>query len=473
MKLLTALPLLLAMPLSFAATPQDFAALLPIEIKGESAAWQIELNEDVYRWSNDPDLRDLLVFNAAGRAVPMATWRVAAADKVREQSRDVITLALPNLPQTQDRDDLRLLVQRNADGVLQRIETGSATRQSNSDEPRDWLIDLGSHKQPVDTLDLRWTTPATGVIARFAIDASEDLQSWRTLRNDAAVVLLDQDGNRVERRDINLPPTRAQYLRLRRLDSGPALLELRAQARRTERESEVLAAQWIKASVEAEAGSNGTRYLAQLPAALPVELLRLDLGNDNALASVTLSSPARGKSGKPQWNELARFVAFRLRQGSVLIDHGEISLASSPRQKQFMLESRTPLAQAPALEFGYHAQRMIFLADGAGPYQLAVGSAREQRTDAPLELALSGLRSEFGANWQPPEVVLGTARQSAGVSALTPAAAEIHWQRWLLWILLIGGAGTVAAIALSLLRGKRQGGDEQGKNPPEKQTPPR
>lgn len=451
---------LLAMPLAFAATPENFAVLLPIETKGESAAWQIELNEDVYRWSNDPGLRDLLVFNAEGRAVPMATWRVLAANTVREQTIDVVTLALPNLPQTQDRDDLRMLVQRNADGVLQRIETGSPARESRSDEPRDWLIDLGRQQQAIDTLDLRWKSPTTGVIARFTIEASDDLQSWRNLRAEAAVVLLDQEGSRVERRDISLPATRAQYLRLRRLDLGPALLELSAQARRTERERRVEAAQWIKASVEPEPGLNGTRYLVQLPAALPVELLRIDLGSDNALAPMTLSAPAAGKSAKPQWNELARLVAFRLRQGTTVIDNGDIKLANSSRQKQFRLESRTPLAQTPKLEFGYHAQRMIFLADGAGPYLLAVGSALEQRIDAPLDIALSGLRSELGADWQPPIAAVGVAQKSAGERALEPAEKAIPWQRWLLWLILIGGAGVVAMIALSLLRGSRQSGDK-------------
>src|SRR5690606_10994019 len=194
-------------------------------------------------------------------------------------------------------------------------------------------------------------------------EASDDLQSWRNVRGEAAVVLLDQEGSRVERRDISLPATRAQYLRLRRLDLGPALLEVSVQARRTERESSVETAQWIKASVEPEANSNGTRYLVQLPAALPVELLRIDLGSDNALAPITLSAPATGKSTKPQWNELGKLVAFRLRQGTTVIDNGDIKLANSGRQQQFRLESRTPLAQAPTLEFGYYAQRMIFLAD--------------------------------------------------------------------------------------------------------------
>lgn len=457
MKHLTALAMLCATPVALAATPQDFAMSLPIETNGEGAAWQIELSTEVYTWSQDPALRDLMVFNAEGHAVPVASWHGAAPKQVREQRADVPLLALPVDKETPAGNDLRLLVERDASGRLQRIDASDTSGAADVTPSRDALIDLSAFAHGIDALELRWSAPTTGVIARYSIDASDDLQRWRSLRNDAAIVLLEQDGARVERREISLPGARGRYLRLHRLDAGPLLEGLSAQARRTEYEAGASTPlNWQTATLESDPASAGTRFAVHLPAALPVEALRIDLGSDNALAQITLSSPS-ASTGKAQtaWSEYARFVAFRLRQGEALIDSGEIVLPHKIRQQDFRLESRTPLAHAPTLSFGYRPERIVFLAEGAGPYQLVVGSLRERRVDAPLEAAMASLRGQFGEHWQPPIAQLGAAHESGGAQALTTAPIPPDWRRWLLSGVLVAGAGVVATIALSLLRGKR------------------
>jgi hypothetical protein len=459
MNVLAGIGLLCAMPAAFATTPQDYATVLPIETHGDSAAWQIELNPAVYAWTQDAALRDIAVFNAAGQPVPLAAWQVATADSVREQRGAVPVLALPATTAARGDTDLRLLVERDADGRLKRIETADTAAPPNATGTRDWLIDLGAFKQGIDAISLRWTTPASGVIARFAVDASDDLQTWRNLRSDAAIVLLDQDGTRVERREITLDLARGNYLRLRRLDPGADLVGLGVEAHQTQREAGARAPlQWLNADRQETLGganTTGTRFFYTLPAALPVEALRIELANDNALAQITLSALISGNAAKPSWDERARFVAFRLRQGDALIDSGDIAISSGSRQREFRLESRTPLAQAPRLAFGYRPDRLVFLAEGAGPYLLTVGSARERRADYPLGAAIVSLRGQFGEQWQPPLATLGSARESAGASALAAIPQPYAWRRWLLWGVLVGGAALVAGIALSLLRGKR------------------
>ena len=68
---------------------------------------------------------------------------------------------------------------------------------------------------------------------------------------------------------------------------------------------------------------------------------------------------------------------------------------------------------------------------------------------------LASLRASLGKDWQPPIAALGSARVSAGETALRAAPPPTPWRRWLLWGVLIGGALLVAAFALSLLRGAK------------------
>ncbi|MEO6689307.1 MAG: DUF3999 family protein, partial [Dokdonella sp.] len=146
-------------------------------------------------------------------------------------------------------------------------------------------------------------------------------------------------------------------------------------------------------------------------------------------------------------------TAFRLRSGEEMLGNADLEFANASRLREFRIESGAPLAAAPHLSLGFRPDGFVFLAEGAGPYTLAVGSVRAQHASYPVEAALASLRSKLGKDWQPPLATLGAAKESAGAAALKPAPMPIPWSRWLLWGVLIGGAGLVAAFSLSLLRG--------------------
>jgi hypothetical protein len=189
-----------------------------------------------------------------------------------------------------------------------------------------------------------------------------------------------------------------------------------------------------------------------LPAALPVELARVELADDNSLAALTL------KTGSQEpLEELARITAFRLRSGDDTLRNGDIDLAPSSRMRMFRLDAATPLASAPRLSFAFRPDRFVFLAEGAGPWMLAVGSRSARRPDYPLDAALASLRANLGRTWQPPRATIGVARLSAGDAALQPPPQPTPWRQWLLWAVLVLGAALVTVFALGLLRshGKR------------------
>lgn len=434
-----------------AANLHDYAYAFTIETPTgvESSAWRIDLDPAVYAWLRDPALRDIAVFNAEGEPVPCARVAADMTASARERTEPLPLLALP-ADDTSASGDLRLLIERDAQGRLRRLDAGDGTTTKAGE--RAWLIDASGLDATIERLVLAWEAPASGVVARFEISSGDDLEHWRHVGEGSVLSLREGDAH-LDRNDIALPDVRAKYLRLRRLDDGTVLAGLRVSARVIERADATPLRRWIDArAIELPADERGiaARYAYALPAALPVEQARVELASDNALAALTLSA-REGTASR----ELARFTAFRVRSGEETLRNGDIDLVAGGRQDTFRIDARTPLAAAPRLAFAFRPDRFVFLAEGAAPYRLAVGSATARRPDYPLEAALASLRASRGKDWQPPQATVGAGRASGGDAALQPPPAPTPWRQWLLWGVLALGAALVGAFALSLLRERK------------------
>ncbi len=445
-----------------ANAPADYAYVFPIETTTQegTSAWRIDLTPEVYAWAQDIALRDIEVFNAAGQPVPFARSTNEPAATMREQTTSVLVLALPPSASNASASDLRLVIDRDADGRLRRIDVGEQSVATKTGA-KDWLLDASNVAQPIDRLVLAWSAPTSGVVARFTIEASDDLQAWHAV-GSGTVLALEQDGTRLERHDIALGDVRANYLRLHRLDDGVELSGLTMQAHSIEHESSAPDNVWLQVGPGLRAAgapaSIAARFDYALSAALPVDAARIELANDNALAPLALSAHAHGDA----WSELASVTAFRLRSGDDTIRNGDVEWSGGTRLREFRIDARVPLATPPRLTLRYRPDRFVFLAEGDGPYTLAVGSARARRADYPVDVALPSLRARLGKDWQPPAAQLGVARESGGAQVLQAVAigAPSPWRRWLLWGVLVVAAGMVGGFALSLLRSAGSGRDD-------------
>jgi len=433
-----------------AATPADYAYTFPlvIDAAAPSSAWRVELTPAVYAWVQDDALRDIEVFNAAGQPVPFGRMAGATTSTTQELDTAVAILALPATATAAPAGDLRLVIDRDASGRLRRIDAGEQTATAPA-QARDWLLDASGVDYAIERIQLDWTTPVSDVVARFSIEAGDDLQTWRDLGN-ATVLVLEQNGARLERRELALGNVRAKYFRLHRLDDGAELGGLRAHARMVERSSAPVRA-WLRAEVigGAEVQGSATRFHYQLPAALPIDRARIELGGDNSLAPLILFAQMPGNENG---HELAHITAFRLHQGEEYLQNDALDLRSKGRVRELRIDSSTPLAAAPQLTIGFPPDALVFLAEGNGPYTLAVGSKRARHADYPVDAALASLRAKYGRDWQPPPASIGAAVVSAGDAALRAPAAPLPWRSWILWAVLVAGAALVVAFAVSLLR---------------------
>jgi hypothetical protein len=425
---------------AYAAAPNDYAQQWPLAERTEGA-WAIRLEEAVYRQVQSPNLSDLAAFNDAGENLPFGPMPFSFQTPPSVW-RESAWFALPTTTPAEG-GDLQLHISRNDSGQL-------ALDASLSHPPQtavgDVLIDVRGQGEVVDAIALGLTTSAADFSTEISIDASDDLSQWRTVVPSATVAQLRQSGQSLVRRHVEFAPIASTYLRLHALSAGNpiplATVQLRFQSARASSppaQRRTLTAEFI--------GRDGPAYLYRMPARIPVERVNILLGEDNVIADFSIS--AREPSDR-YWSYLGQMGAFRLRGAGLALDNEAMDVPQT-RARMWRIEPRVTLTKPPVLEFMYQPEDWLLLTHGRAVYRIVAGSGVAQREEFPLDALIGQVRAHYGRDWQPPVARLGPMSAAGGESALTrPDPARTR--RWLLWGVLLLGAGAIVAMVLMLLR---------------------
>lgn len=424
------------------AQPEAYARHWPVQAS-DAGVYAVPLTPELYAQIQRPDLGDLAAFNAAGEALafgPLApVWQAP-----EPQWRAAHWFTLPATVAGQD-EGLSLQVKKAADGsVSLRAETGAASAAASSGE---LLIDTGVNvEEDQRLLALAFEfDPAVDFSAQVRIDASDDLESWRTLVTSASLLRLQQSGQVLQRRQIELAGRAGRYLRLRRLDANTPLpltalqVQTRAASAPDPRPGEHLTAELVS--------REGRTFVYRLPARIPIEQVNLLLAKDNTVAVAALASR---EGGRGAWRSRGSLTAFRLRAAGVELDNEALSLGGS-RDREWRVVVDSDLVAAPTLVFAYRPERWLLLTQGPAPYVIAAGSSRATRSEMPLLALLAPIRGKYGADWQPPETALGEPVIVAGDAAIEATVQE-RWSGLALWLVLIGSALAIGLMVVRLLR---------------------
>jgi hypothetical protein len=426
-----------------AAEPQhqDFAYEAPIGLEAKGSVFRVPLTLDVYRAVTRTDLGDMRVFNAAGEVVPHGLTRPPSKSAT-------ITEALPffpvSVPASGAQDDVRLRVERGADGAIVSVHTTTA----RPGEKRIYLVDATRLKKPLAALEFDWDKVPDGFIATLRVESSPDLKAWSTVTQGTLAEFARGDDTLVQKR-IAIAGHTPKYLRLSWVSEKPgaALTAVRAEVR----EAQAPERDWL-----ASTGSPGAKpgeYRLFLDGQMPVDRVRVLLPA-NSVARVALLS--RAKDGDP-WTMRAEKTVFSLeRAGGTIVDN-ELTVATVRGHNQWLLRLHRQedgiAGAAPRLEFGWTPDQAVFLARGAGPFVLAFGLARA--APAP-DFGVDELIRRSERDDQD-RIDIGAAKLGTPVTLRGDAAREVawyqpDWKRWLLWGVLIGGVALLGYIAFRLVR---------------------
>lgn len=443
------LALLFPVAVAQAGTATDYAYAIPLDTKASAEAYRVVLDPGVYAAANpSADLRDVIVVNALGQPVPFGPLPATLPKRFRfEQVARLIPLPANGAAH----DGVR--VERNANGG---IVISQPAASNASERPQQWLLDAGREVM-LDHIELQATSLQQDFQLHLAVDASNDLREWRSLADDLSVTRVHNGDDNVEQLSMDLNSAEsARYYRLRLVDGEvdwsadhvPTVALVGGYSDAAAEHSSQL--QWLPVTASASTGSD---FDYTLPAALPVEAVKVQLPNSNAAARVQLLLP-QGQ-GTSNWIQVSTLDLVRTAGNS-----GDATVRFEPHPVQHVrLHSETPLAQAPAVSAAWLPPQYVFMAEGSGPYRLLVGSYAARRGNYPVDEAVERMRANHGEDWQPPVAALGQRVDAAGPAALVAPKVPYDWTRPLLWVVLIAGALLVAGMALSLLRNSGRNGN--------------
>ncbi|KOX98727.1 DUF3999 domain-containing protein [Pseudomonas nunensis] len=425
--------------------PSDFSTQVPLSVSGEGPWYRVELPLSVQLNARQTDLSDVRVFNAAGEAQAYALARETAQSAENRSTTDVKWFPLYSSADATERAP-SVRVQSSANGTLVEVQP-STQLEAGEEVLRGWLLDASGIKAPLQQLILDWTSERDG-FQRFSIEASDDLQHWQSW-GEGQVARLSFADERVEQHDVGLPGQSARYLRLlwNTPQSAPVLTSAQLESASTR--SLPLPLVWSQPLA-------GTRlkdgeYIWQLPMGLNLERVQVELSQPNSLAPVTLAG--RRESSLP-WQSLSSGLLYRLTQNGQDVVQNELQLSGQTvQQLKLTVDERGGGlgAEAPTVKFAVRSTQVVFLARGAGPYTLALGSATVKTANLPLSTLIPDYSpAKFAA--------LGKATVDSGAAvtqaptAVAAATADTNWKKFGLWAVLLLSVLFLAVMAFSLLR---------------------
>ena len=441
--------------------PEQFAYGMEIRSDGNAGIYRLNLPLAVYQQTQFKDLRDLRVFNADGEVVPYVVTRASGSVSVAENP-----IELPRFPVSASNDaklgELDLQIRRANDGTVINV----TTRDANPIKPKlvGYLLDASKVAPAIKALELDWDDTTDNYSGAVTVESSDDLKIWQTLVQDAPLAHMTFAGNRLEQRRVEFPATTVIYLRLswpgtQAGESAPPPLK-RITAILADRVSDT-ARSWTEVTGKPVAGKAGD-YEFDTGGRLPIDRVRVALPQANTLALAELF--ARDKIDAP-WRSTGALTLYRVTQNGRALNTPIVSLARDSNRYWLLRVSQAGggLGQgAPALNFGWLPDELLFVARGRAPFQLVYGAHGVSSGDVAVTSLLGASKGNGAIESRPASfaepIALG------GTAKLMPPAEPFAWKKWLLWGVL--GAGVVLlALMAQRLMGQLQKADNQDSPP--------
>jgi len=435
-----------ASPVAAELTTDQFAYGMLLKASGDQAFYELELPLGVYQQSQRNDLGDVRVFNAAGQVVPHAL----RSPSNETQRQDVVTTELPFFPLAQKTetldDDLSIHVERTAEGTIVDLRAAGQQEPQSGEQTNSYLIDASSLKQRIDTLELHWPVDSTVFLSEVVVETSKDLVAWNQLTT-AAIGRLVYKGFQLDQNKIALPRANSRYLRLT-WPNGQPLAELAKVLVLTKQYDIVERPAQRRLLLTTELAEEG-RYRVDLKGALPVASVTIVLPDKNSLTSTHLYSSNKEKGPmQKRWQGLA----YTFTTNGTTLTNAAITM-SATRQRYWELainESEAALSAAPQLEFAWQPDRLVFLAQGDGPYTVAYGNGTIKPATFHIDRLLNLASGEQKETIRPQSVQAGEAFILGGQDVAS--RQPVPWEKYLLWGMLFLGVMLIGGMSFSLYR---------------------
>ncbi|MDH5361306.1 MAG: DUF3999 domain-containing protein [Gammaproteobacteria bacterium] len=407
-----------------------------------AAFYQLELPQAVYGAVVYEDLRDLRVLNAGGEEVPVWLQDAEVRDRseARQQPLPLFTL---DATRADGEPGARIHVVTGRDGTI--VDIGDQQAASDGSGPVYYIIDGSKVEGRLLSLRLAWEQPPIGRILAFTVAYSNDLHNWLPL-DEVSLSYLESAGQQLYQEEIPLPAFSGSYLRLTPQESLPQRLSginatissSPAQTRATNRLrlNAMPAEDGVEAALHFDAG-----------AALPVAALNIDLQQENAVVDYRIEAR---RLQTDEWHPLGTKSFYHYSIEDKQTRNRDHPVAQGMwRYFRLQPEQQNGSAPAPILELAWRPHRLIFMAQGEGPYRLVYGrgdSSVQEQTLAPLLNRLSAEEQQQAIA----TVDTGLPQILCGRPCLELPAETVNYTKYLLWLVIVLGSVLVGWMVVRL-----------------------
>jgi len=458
--------------LALACVPAARAATLPLTLTGTGPYYTLAVPLQARALSGSSGLADLRVHNAVGETMAFA-WvdEPAPAAAPRQVAARLYKVPLPP------------------------ADAASAI----DGRPRQaWIVDTREASEDLLRLDLGLERGTQGVYT-LRIEASDDLQHWRTLKDDAQLVQLQAlpqvgatgtlasqvERERLSANGIDLDDTPARYLRLTTAPRSAIPPLVSATVTRAPHRpappplewSDTIAASRCEATscdyplprnaaiAEVQITPSDVDTIGQVMVMGQMEMGRLPPPRHSLLHGPLHALRLKAERAPTQagmaWDNAGMANVYWLTQASGAPDlHSPPLRLEGAAWHMLRLETFGPITQLghapPTLRVGVRQRQLVFVARGAGPFTLARAGAGDASTPMSLATLMPGrapgapLPEATATVASAPAALPTPASASASASAEPPAPAGSRTP-WL-WAALLAGLALMGGMAWSLLR---------------------
>ena len=453
------------------ATPAD--TRLPLTLAGTGPYYTLDVDLQARRLSASSGLGDLRVRNGAGEAMAFA-WVEPPQAPVAPQHVPARLYKVP-LPQAD---------------VASATTVDAAPRQA-------WIVDTRDASNDLLRLDLALETGTQGVYT-LRIEASDDLQRWRTLQEDAQLVQLQAlpqvgstgtlatlaEREHLSSNGIDLDNVPARYLRLTTAPRSAIPPLVSAAITRAPHRPAPAPLEW--SAPIAATGCEASSCDYPLPRNAIVAAVQIAPTDVDTIGQVmVLGQRDAGQAPPPRhsllrgplhalrlkaehsstppgaaWDSAALTSVYWLTQSSGAPDlHSPPVRLEGAAWQALRLETFGPISQlghsAPAIRIGVRARQLVFIARGAGPFVLARATSGEKTAAMSLSELMPGRTPESplpdATATLAPVAASATVASAPSTTVAAPADAPASRTPWL-WAALLAGLALMAGMAWSLLR---------------------
>ncbi len=368
----------------------EYAYGFPLTVQGDAEFFAADLPLPVYRSVSDPMLRDAGVYNADGQPVPRKLEHPAVADPKVEQ-----TSALGLVPlygrQADQRDQLRVLLHKDASGIALDMNAGDVDRQPARDDgeektPSSYLVDLRQLEQPLEALEFDWIPLPQGFIGTVRLETSADLQHWRSL-GASTLAELQYEDTLIEQKRVKLSGKTADYLRIIPQDMPESWRLKAVSGSYSEPGAAVERESLVFDGVQPDEGESETVFnLGGFP---PSDRVNLALPDDNVVVRASIFYRT---DGDETWRLCTSGIFYNLSRQGHVFSSADIPVAVA-RASQWKVRIDSGMTTGPLrLRLGWRPDRLLFVAQGTPPFELVTGRHKDRLEHFPQDTGPGGQR---------------------------------------------------------------------------------